>query len=133
MQLQIGVKVVIKNSEGRYLFIQRTELLQNEQEVSWDIPGGRIDAEEELRQALNREVLEELGIKLQGIPKLINAQDIFVSAKDLHVVRLTYLLSQDIDTVVLSGEHQAYQWLGLDEIGTINIDSYLKETLGLLQ
>lgn len=49
MKLQIGVKLLIQNHEGEYLFIKRTKLLQNESEVSWDIPGGRIESNEYLK------------------------------------------------------------------------------------
>lgn len=133
MHLQIGVKILIQNSQQSYLFIKRTDLLQNEQEVSWDIPGGRIEVHENLKDALNREVFEELGIQLNGNPELINAQDIFVASKDLHVVRLTYRLVQDLNKITLSHEHQAYKWSSLDEISEINIEPYLMETLRLLR
>lgn len=132
MQLQIGVKVIIKNSLGKYLLIKRTEQLQNETELFWDIPGGRIDVHEHLDEALAREVHEEVGVTLTGSITLINAQDIFVESKQLHVVRLTYLLSQDIDDITLSHEHDAHKWCTIDEIASMNIDPYLKGTLRLI-
>ncbi len=117
MNLQIGVKILIRNRQQQFLFIKRTKLLQNETEESWDIPGGRIEPEEALDAALAREVQEELGIALTGTPQLINAQDIFAPAKDLHVVRLTYPLDTDVDvsTITLSDEHQAITWLSLTD------------------
>ncbi len=132
MQLQIGVKVIIKNSLGKYLLIKRAEQLQNETELFWDIPGGRIDTHEHLHEALVREVYEEVGITLNGTTQLVNAQDIFVESKQLHVVRLTYLLSQDIDDITLSHEHDAHKWCTIDETVSMNIDPYLKETLQLI-
>lgn len=132
MKLQIGVKVLIKNSHGNYLFIKRTDLLQNETETSWDIPGGRIEPEESLPDALRREVKEELDIDLTGEPVLVNAQDIFVPAKDLHVVRLTYTLTADIETINLSDEHQEFTWVSPDTLSTLNLEPFLKETLARL-
>lgn len=129
MILQIGVKVLIHGSDGRYLFIERTDILQNETAKSWDIPGGRIEPEESLDQALAREVKEEIGVDIAGEPQLINAQDIFVPAKDLHVVRLTYLLDFDPTDITLSNEHQNYQWLSLGEARAIPVEPFLKETL----
>ena len=113
MNLQIGVKVLLRNSSGEFLFVKRTQQLEGETEVSWDIPGGRIEPHEALDEALRRETKEELGIELTGAPQLLNAQDIFVPSKDLHVVRLTYLLDSDIDiaAVQLSDEHQDVAWL----------------------
>lgn len=132
MNLQIGVKVLIKNSNDEYLFIKRTELLQNETEVSWDIPGGRIEHEEPLADALHREVSEELGVDLVGTPRLVNAQDIFVPAKDLHVVRLTYTLDLDIPSVTLSDEHEESVWITQDNFAKLNVEPFLRETLQLL-
>lgn len=129
MNLQIGVKVLLRNSLGEFLFIKRTQQLENDTEA-WDIPGGRIEPHEALDEALQREVKEELGIELKGTPQLLNAQDIFVSSKDLHVVRLTYLLDSDIDiaAVQLSDEHQDVAWLPREEaIGMT--EPFLSETL----
>lgn len=132
MLLQIGVKVLIQNSENKYLFIKRTKLLHNEVEVSWDIPGGRIEPNESLDIALQRELQEEIGITLNSAPLLINAQDIFVSNKDLHVVRLTYRTRQDIDSLEHSDEHQAAAWLSLEDARNKVNEPFLKETLMLL-
>ncbi len=130
MNLQIGVKVLLRNSSGEFLFIKRTQQLEGETEVSWDIPGGRIEPHEALDKALRREVKEELGIELTGAPQLLNAQDIFVPSKDLHVVRLTYLLDSDIDiaAVQLSDEHQDVAWLPRLEAIDIT-EPFLSETL----
>lgn len=130
MNLQIGVKVLLRSSTGEFLFIKRTQELENVAEALWDIPGGRIEPHEALDEALQREVKEELGIELKGTPQLLNAQDIFVPSKDLHVVRLTYLLDSDIDiaAVQLSDEHQDVAWLSLEEaIGMT--EPFLAETL----
>ena len=130
MNLQIGVKVILRNSSGELLFIKRAQRLENTADALWDIPGGRIEPHESLDEALRREIKEELGIELHGTPQLISAQDIFVGSKDLHVVRLTYLLDSDIDiaAVQLSDEHQDVAWLPREEaIGMT--EPFLSETL----
>jgi len=133
MQLQVGVKVIIKNSAGLYLFIERSDILPGHDKTSWDIPGGRIHPDETLPDALNREVREELGIDLSGTPNLINSQDIFVPTKDLHVIRLTYVLEMEEQAITLSNEHLAYRWLSIDEVLQLHVEPFLKETLLLLE
>ena len=130
MDLQVGVKALIKNSNGEYLFIRRsTTLATDTSEPSWDIPGGRIESDEYLLEALRREVQEEIGHDVQSAPMLIKAQDIFVTAKDLHVVRLTYMLTEDIEDIILSDEHEEYVWVHESQLETVNAEPYLAEAL----
>lgn len=134
MNLQVGVKVLLKNTQGKYLFIKRTKQLEGETSTSWDIPGGRIEPNESLEEALRREAKEELGIELAGEPRLINAQNIFIRAQGLHVVRLTYVLEVDIniDTIELSDEHQEVAYMSLAEVTGVT-EPYLAKTLQLLE
>ena len=130
MNLQVGVKALIKNSNGEYLFIRRSTTLATDiSEPSWDIPGGRIEPDEYLLEALRREVQEEIGHDVQSAPMLIKAQDIFVTAKDLHVVRLTYMLIEDIEDIILSDEHEEYVWVHESQLETVNAEPYLAEVL----
>lgn len=134
MTLQIGVKVLIKNKQGEYLFLRRTALVSTDTtETSWDIPGGRIDPTEPLADALKREVHEEVGHSLQSTPQLIAAQDIFVPAKDLHVVRLTYVAEEDAPSITLSDEHESHRWVRQSEVDSINVEPYLAEVLRRLR
>lgn len=132
MQLQIGVKVLIKNNNGLYLFLKRSKLLSSDVKNSWDIPGGRINPEENLHDALIREVSEEIHHNLENEPTLVSAQDIFVGAKNLHVVRLTYITTEDISDIILSDEHEDYTWRSIDDLDDLNIEPYLKEALATL-
>jgi len=134
MNLQVGVKVLIRNSRGEYLFIRRSTILATDiSEPSWDIPGGRIEPDEYLPEALKREVQEEIGHDIQSIPVLIAAQDIFVSTKGLHVVRLTYTLEENVDDIALSDEHEEYAWVHESQLETGIAEPYLAEVLMQLQ
>lgn len=128
MKLQVGVKALIQNDQGQYLFLQRSTAMVNESEVHWDIPGGRIEPEEPLQDALKREILEETGLRIDDEPALLSAQDIFVPPADLHVVRLTYRMRGSGDAVI-SHEHQATQWIGAQEALKLNLDPYLRSVL----
>lgn len=76
MKLQVGVKLLIKDNLGKFLFIQRNSPLPDGTGIKWDIPGGRINPDEKLVDALAREVLEEIGIDFTLEPKLLSAQDV---------------------------------------------------------
>lgn len=130
MILQVGVKALIKNSRGEYLFLRRTTRLATDtDEASWDIPGGRINGDEALLSALKREIKEETGHSIASTPRLIAAQDIFVESKDMHVVRLTYIVNEDIPEVLLSEEHDSYVWKSASSLSSVNAEPYLAEIL----
>lgn len=130
MELQIGVKVLIKNSDGLYLLIQRAEPLPDGTGIKWDIPGGRLKPGERLVEALAREVKEEVGVELRHGIQLLKAQDIILPDLNLHlhVVRLTYTSSLK-DNIQLGTEHQTYMWATLPEALDLNVDPYLREVL----
>lgn len=126
MILQVGIKALIKNDAGQYLFLRRSERMQAETEPHWDIPGGRIDPTERLQVALAREIMEETGMELTDEPRLVAAQDIMVEAKDLHVVRLTYVANARGE-ITVSDEHQEHVWMTRDEALASHLDPYIRE------
>ena len=127
MELQVGVKILLQNKEGKFLVLQRSKIKYPEVGAKWDIAGGRIDPDIRLLENLKREVMEETGLEIMGEPRLLAAQDILKPGK--HVVRLTYL-GQTNGEVVLSDEHQDYKWLTLEEIKKLEpMDLYFREVL----
>jgi 8-oxo-dGTP diphosphatase len=128
MNLQVGVKALVKNSKQEYLLLKRAGALDQESEPHWDIPGGRIESDEHLVDALAREINEETGLTFRETPVLLDAQDIFVPTKELHVVRLTYTVHGD-GTPVLSDEHQDMTWATREEALDLNLDPYLRQVL----
>jgi 8-oxo-dGTP pyrophosphatase MutT (NUDIX family) len=127
MDLQVGVKILMKNKEGNYLVLLRSAIKYPDAGAQWEIVGGRINPGTPLTENLRREVKEETGLDVSGKPKLIAAQDILKSTK--HIVRLTYI-GEGSGDVVLSDEHTDFKWLPLEEIKKLDpIDGYLKEVL----
>ena len=130
IELQVGVKILLKNKENKYLLVKRASMYGH-LEGSWDIPGGRINPGDTLLANLQREVKEEVNLDITGVPKLIYAQDIFVKDKNRHVVRLTFLGEASGETIILdTKENSEWQWLGFHEMRTCKgIDPYLKEVI----
>ena len=116
MQLQIGIKIFLRNPDGELLFIRRADSPTHDVGYTWDIPGGRVEANEALMQALARELSEEVGFAGTYTPELIDAQDIFVTTRGLHIVRLTYSADVDKFTPRLSHEHTEAIWKSKSEM-----------------
>jgi ADP-ribose pyrophosphatase YjhB (NUDIX family) len=130
MTLQVGVKALLCNPEGKVLLLLRSAKYETA-EGTWDIPGGRIDADAPLRESLDREIREETKLALSGEPMLAAAQDIFFSKSDgekMHIVRLTYVGTASGEPVLDGEEHTEYKWVAFSELsGISNLDPYLKE------
>ncbi len=128
MELQVGVKALLQNSEGKYLVVRRSPEKYPEVQDQWDIVGGRINPGTPLLENLKREIMEETGLNLVDEPKIIAAQDILRIA-NRHVVRLTYIARIN-GQVKLDPDHSEYRWVTIDELRKIeSLDRYLKELL----
>ena len=129
--LQVGVKILIKNDEEKYLLLKRNPEAYPGMKAKWDIVGGRIDNGSSLLDNLRRETMEESGLELVGEPKLLGAQDI-LKVPGRHIVRLTYV-GKASGEIVLSHEHTEYKWFSLDEMKVLEreeFDSYAKALIG---
>lgn len=128
IELQVGVKVLLRNPKGQFLLIHRSAGMYPEVPNPWEIPGGRIDPGSPLLDNLKREVTEEVQLPVIGTPHIIDAQDI-LRIEGRHVVRLTYLADTNGDPS-LGDEHDDFKWIGLDEIlATEGLDIYVKGTV----
>lgn len=126
--LQVGVKALLKNSEGKYLLLRRNPEKYPEAGSTWDIVGGRIDAGRPLLDNLQREIREETGLELTSIPKLVAAQDI-LKTPGKHVVQLTYVGEINGDPI-LDNDHTEFDWFTADELrNKEDLDPFLNEVL----
>lgn len=131
--LQVGVKALVKNSEGMYLLLKRSKLAYPEIDNPWDIIGGRIHPGTPLFENLQRELFEETKLKFVGIPQLVAAQDI-LRIPQKHVVRLTYFGKVEGNVILNYKEHELFQWLQFAKIQTITgLDMYVKQLLPQLE
>lgn len=127
MILQVGVKALLKNSEGKFLLVRRNPKKYPEVGALWDIVGGRIEPGSSLINNLKREVMEETSLVLSSEVRLVSAQDIL--RPDRHVVRLTYVGSVDGQPKI-DEEHTEAKWFTAEEIKNLtDVDPYFKELL----
>jgi ADP-ribose pyrophosphatase YjhB (NUDIX family) len=127
MELQVGVKILLKNKEGKFLLLHRNwdKYPEVKKDNSWDIVGGRIEKGTILIENLKREIFEETKLNLTEEPKLIAAQDILRA--DKHVVRLTYLGEIEGEPK-LDEYHDAFKWVTKEEIkNEVSLDQYFRE------
>lgn len=129
MILQVGVKIFLRNPEGKYLLLRRNTEKYAGIKGEWDIPGGRINPGSLLMENLRREVKEETQLEIISEPKLIYAQDI-IPNDERHIVRLSYVGKTKGEPTLDISENVEFKWLSLDELKRQeNVDMYVKKIL----
>lgn len=127
MELQVGVKILLQNEQGKYLLIHRSATKYPEVNNPWDIVGGRIHPGTPLMENLKREVKEETSLEIVGEPKLVGAQDI-LRLPERHIVRLTYVGKTQGEPILDIEENDQYKWVTFEELRSIeHLDMYVKE------
>ena len=102
----VGAKAVIRTDRG--------VLLIRHAGGWWDMPGGRLDDNEELEEALAREIREELpGAELSHIHGLAGAHRVQKDVQgDISLVLVYYYVSVNLpEKLQLSEEHDEYLWV----------------------
>jgi 8-oxo-dGTP diphosphatase len=97
---------------------QRVLLLQRAPEAKmyrkyWEFPGGKLDGGEPVTDGLQREVLQESGLRI-SVGELLDFVESFV--RDVHVIHLIFRASPHNTDIILSNEHCAYEWVCVDEV-----------------
>jgi ADP-ribose pyrophosphatase YjhB (NUDIX family) len=131
MKLEVGLKALITNDKGQYLFMQYPDPLQRDNTPRWDIPGGRLKADETLVDSLARELKSALSLKMLSCA-VLSAQDIMIDNLDLHIVRITYQVQASGD-LRMGAAQGLFRWETPDEALKLHIDSYLRHTLEMLR
>jgi 8-oxo-dGTP diphosphatase len=121
----VGIKgLIVKNN--KVLLLKKINPFK-EGGFFWDVPGGRIEENEDVIETLSRELKEELPkIGKFNIGNIIHATRLHDNIKentDLFMVYY-YVEAEDFD-IKLSNEHLSYIWHDIDDLGNdeLQIDS----------
>lgn len=108
----IGPRATIYNTKtNKVLLLQR-----NDGNNVWEIPGGKRENNEDIVDALKREVQEETGLIINEY-KLVYVSPIFENHPVLKpFLNIGYLCLVDNSDVVISDEHIEYKWVSVEEL-----------------
>lgn len=99
-------------------------LLLKQPNGRWDLPGGKIDPDEDIVTGLIREVEEETGIKVWPMKHLVTkTKRTSKKKKDLLVVTFLCSTAKPVKKtyIQLSGEHKKFTFIDINEALNLNI------------
>ena len=109
---RLVVRAIIEDN-GTTLFLKRGKNAGTKS-LMYEFPGGRVDADESLDQALRREVLEETGLVVTEIIDCIGSCD-FVGSEGEQVREFIFYVVTESGKPVISHEHESLAWFSLPE------------------
>lgn len=113
----LSAKVVIRNAEGECLLLKRSMISKNNP-GKWDLPGGKVDAGENLEDGLLREVIEETGLTI-SLQRVLGAAE-----SESQTNRVAYLILEGLvqsGRVRLSSEHDDFTWVSREDLEEVEI------------
>lgn len=112
--------------DGKILLTRRAN---NPKGALWTFPGGRIEFEETIAEALKREILEETGLTIEiagsaGVREMLHAQ-----SGHGHFVILPFAARWVAGEVTLNDELEEARWFAPDETADLKVTDGLHEVI----
>ena len=98
------VAAIIKKNDF-YLIAKRNK--NKYMGLKWEFPGGKVEQNETFKNALSREILEELNVNIEIHNKIAEER---YQDKEINII-LHYYLCTLIDTNIVLSEHEAIEWV----------------------
>ena len=124
--ISIVVLALIKEGDKYLLTLRRDS--NPKMNNKWQVPGGGMEYGEGIYETLYREVMEELGVKVEVISLVPYIDtDIFI---DRQMVFITYLCKlKNTSEIILNEEATEYRWFSLNELDNIEALHGCKEAI----
>jgi len=106
---------IILNEAGQILLAQRPQ--GKRLAGFWEFPGGKVEDGESLDSALQRELMEELNLKVEVLDDIGR----FTHAYEWGVIELQVFAVRALNTPSLTPDVQAIRWLNPTEIETATL------------
>ena len=103
-------------------------LLQNER-AEWDVPGGKLNRGESLRDCLKREIKEELNLQVE-VRDILDSW-VFRVQDNIEVVAILFdcSLQDDLNKLKMGWEHQDLRMVGAEGLRDLKMGDRLKQLI----
>lgn len=108
------VGAIIENEESKILAALRSHKMSLPN--YWEFPGGKVEKGESKKDALRREILEELSCTIEVFDQVEDTTYEY----ETFIVRLETFMAKVIKGVPKVSEHAELRWLSREELETLN-------------
>ena len=122
----INVVAAVIKKENFYLIAQRNK--NKHLGLQWEFPGGKVEGNESFKEALVREIFEELNITI-NIYKKITEENFKDDKID---VKIHYYLCSIKEDIIKCAEHEDYLWIEKKNINQYDLVAGDKKILPLI-
>lgn len=125
---RLSVKSFVLDKEDNLLLIKRSTQ-DPHKPGAWEIPGGRLELGEDPFQGLKRETREEIGLEIEIIHPLRVHH--FTRDDGQKITMITFFCRFNKGNIELSGEHEYYNWMNLEQAYAKIHQAYQKDLKSL--
>jgi 8-oxo-dGTP diphosphatase len=122
---QLAVSAAIFR-DGKILLVRRA---RSPAKGFYSLPGGRVEFGETLHAALNREIGEETGLKVEILGLAAWREVVPGATGGGHYLIMSFAARWACGEVVLNDELDDYKWLAPDDLGELRITGGLQEVI----
>lgn len=130
----LGIKALVRNNNGEVLVLHANPKTNHKTTPDhWDLPGGRIQRDEDIISALRREATEEIGVEKIKVIRLFDASisKLRLKHEDYGLILFTYLC--DIDNTeniqLIDNEHTEFRWVNPKEAAKLLSNKFSDECI----
>lgn len=129
----VGVGALIFNSKQQLLLTKRGLKAKNEV-GKWEIPGGQVEFNETLQQALKREIKEELDVEIEVV-RLLHVVNHIILQEKQHWVSSTFICRIKKGTVAILEPDKCDEisWFDLKQAKKLNLSIATKKDIDYLE
>ena len=112
----IAIRAVIVK-DGKVLIIREADTYGGgTNHGRYDFPGGKVKIGESVAEAIEREVEEEVGIKIKiGKPFFVDEWRPVVKGEQIQIIGVFFLCEPTNQEVNLGADHDEYQWVPISD------------------
>ena len=122
------VRIPIGKARARKILALRRSVTDTNRPLSWDLPGGEVEKGEDLKESIIREVKEEAGLVILA-PKILDVVGMYDRRGDYWVSIGYFALVPKDAAVILSFEHDQFEWISREEFLSRESTSRIKHFL----